>query len=310
MRRRTLQLGRTGLAVLITVTALNSSACRAPQQNHDSAHIRVVATIFPIELIVREIAGAKVEIETLLPAGASPHSFEPSPRQIRDVADADLIIRAGGTVDAWLNRILAVQENDAVVITLMDAPVSDDVHPHDDNDHDHSNDPHAWLDPILVRESFVPLLVGSLSSAAPELTAHFEQQGDSFRAGLSDLDADIRQQLAGLSNTQFVAFHGAWGRFADRYDLTEVATVQRNPGEEPGPRGLAELVQRARDANIRAILIEPQMNPRVAEVLAREFGAKTAVVDPLGTPTDPSRSTYVELMKFNALGFREALGAG
>ena len=111
------------------------------------------------------------------------------------------------------------------------------------------------------------------------------------------------------SGTRFVAFHAAWRYFAARYGLEEVGVVEEAPGEEPAPRALAALVTRAREAGVPAILVEPQLSPRVAKVLAAEFGATTVLVDPNGDPTDPERSRYAALMRWNARAFARALGA-
>ncbi|MDE0213480.1 MAG: metal ABC transporter substrate-binding protein, partial [Deltaproteobacteria bacterium] len=106
---------------------------------------------------------------------------------------------------------------------------------------------------------------------------------------------------------KYIAFHAAWAYFADRYGLEKVAVVQEFAGEEPTPKEVARLVRDARAEGVGTVLVEPQLNPRVAQTIGKEFGARTVMTDPLGDPGDAARDTYEELMQFNARAFGQAL---
>lgn len=169
-------------------------------------------------------------------------------------------------------------------------------------------DPHFWLDPIRVRDAVLPVLVQHLIEADPAGAEYYGKRAEDFRQRLTALDAEIRQQLAKADGRKFVSFHSAWAYFAERYDIEEVDAVQEFAGEEPTPAEVANLVRGARAAGVRYIMVEPQLDPRVARTIAGEFGAGTVVVDPLGDSGDPARSTYEGLMRFNARAFGQALG--
>ena len=169
-------------------------------------------------------------------------------------------------------------------------------------------DPHFWLDPIRVRDAVLPVLVQHLIEADPAGAEYYGKRAEDFRQRLTALDAEIRQQLAKADGRKFVSFHSAWAYFAERYDIEEVDAVQEFAGEEPTPAEVANLVRGARAAGVRYIMVEPQLDPRVAKTIAGEFGAGTVVVDPLGDSGDPARSTYEGLMRFNARAFGQALG--
>ncbi len=169
-------------------------------------------------------------------------------------------------------------------------------------------DPHFWLDPIRVRDAVLPVLVEHLIEADPAGGEYYRKRAEDFRQRLTALDAEIRQQLAMADGRQFVSFHRAWAYFAERYDIEEVDAVQEFAGEEPTPAEVARLVRGARAAGVRNIMVEPQLDPRVARTIAGEFGAGTVLVDPLGDSGDPARSTYEGLMRFNARAFGRALG--
>jgi ABC-type Zn uptake system ZnuABC Zn-binding protein ZnuA len=277
------------------------------------AELRVVATIEPAAMLVRELAASRASVAVLVPPGASPHSFEPQPSDLAALAGAGLLVEVGGELDAWVRALLSVASPAPPRATLLESPGLDRLpasHGHADaaDGASHRFDPHVWLDPLRVRDSVLPALAARLAAADAADAAGYAARLAEAQARCTALDAEIRSTLAGRGR-RFVAFHAAWRYFAERYALEEVGVIEEAPGEEPTPRELAGLVARARAARVPAILVEPQLSPRIAETLAAEIGAKTVVVDPNGDPTDPARDTYPELLRWNARAFATALGA-
>jgi ABC-type Zn uptake system ZnuABC Zn-binding protein ZnuA len=271
--------------------------------------LRVVATIQPIAMLVREVAAARAEVSVLVPPGASPHSFEPQPSDMAALAGAALLVEVGGDLDAWVRALAAAASPAPPRLTLLDVPELDLLPASAGHAHTASerHDPHVWLDPLRVRDALLPALAARLAALDPADRAGYESRLRDARQRMSALDAETRATLAGRGR-RFVAFHAAWRYFAQRYALEEIGVVEEAPGEEPTPRELAGLVERAREASVAAILVEPQLSPRIAEALAAELGATTVRVDPNGDPTDPERDTYPELMRWNARAFAAALG--
>ena len=283
-----------------------------------AAEISIVVTVHPLALLLNEIGGDRVAVHVLVPPGASPHSFEPKPSDLVRVARADAFLNVGGGLDDWAARLFATAHDDGqptAVSSLLGlvgreshssdrhAGRADDEHTHG---HERGDDPHIWLDPILVQAEIVPALEALLIRHDPSGEAHYRSRATRFRNDLDRLDGEIRQ-LLGSEARHYVAFHNAWRHFAARYGLEEIAVVQEMAGEEPTPRELGNLVRAARRAKLRAILVEPQLNPRLAQTLSAEFGGTTVLVDPLGDPTDSERSTYRGLLRFNARAFRLAM---
>ena len=291
---------------LVIAVCICSLALRARAE----AVVRVVATIFPIADIVRQIGDDAVEVVTLLPPGASPHTFEPTPAQMRAVAEARVFVRVGAGLDSWTEKLLAARSPALAVVTLTDGvrllsltgePAAETAAG------GHAGDPHIWLDPVLVRDQVVPAISMALTEAAPAQRNVFETGAAAFRVALTRLDADLQALLAPLPHRNFIGFHAAWRYFGERYGLHQVAVVEAFPGKEPSARDIAAVVEKGRAAHVRAILIEPQMNPRVAEQIARDCGAQTSVVDELGAPNLPGRNHYLDLMRYNSHVFAEAL---
>lgn len=273
----------------------------------------VVVTIQPIAMLVRALAGERIAVTSLVPPGASTHTFEAKPRDMAALASARLFVEVGSGVDTWAARLRKAAAHQPERLVLIELPGLDPL-PADPSEHDRDAsgaparfDPHVWLDPIRVRDVIAPALAAALARIDPDGRAHFESGLAAFQAQITDLDAEIRRILSG-HGTKFVAFHSAWRYFGARYGLEEVGVVEEAPGEEPSPREIASLVAVARAAHVPAILVEPQLSPRIAQTIAAELGAGTVTVDESGDPSDPQRATYPALMRWNARAFARALG--
>jgi zinc transport system substrate-binding protein len=262
---------------------------------------QVVATVFPLADVVRQIGGEAVDVHTLLPAGANPHTFEPTPAQLQTIASARLIVRVGAGLDDWITRLLVTANASAPVVAITDGLTllgpSDSSH----------GDPHMWLDPLLVRDAIVPALSAKLGGIDPDHATHFAAAAARFGEALTELDREIETRLRPLPQRAFIALHPAWRYFARRYGLEEVAAIEESPGKEPSAQSIARVIEQGRARHVRAVLTEPQMNDRMAQVIAREIGAKVFLVDPLGGPRTAGRDSYLALMRYNAGVFAQAL---
>ncbi|GMV04356.1 MAG: zinc ABC transporter substrate-binding protein [Gemmatimonadota bacterium] len=271
----------------------------------------MVATIFPVADLAARVAGDAVRVETLLPPRASVHTWEATPGQVRALDRAAGFISVGGGLDAWLEALVG---EDPTLRTLrltdglaLRARVEEPGHLHRDDEGAGTGDPHVWLDPILVRDGLLPRITALLGDLAPEHAREIAVRGTALADSLTALDAAIRSTLEGAPQRSFLATHEAWGYFAARYGLHSLGSLYEGPGHEPSARGLAALVDAARGAGLGAVLAEPQMAETAARALAGEVGARVVVVDPLGGPGVPGRESYLDLMRFNARGFAEAL---
>jgi ABC-type Zn uptake system ZnuABC Zn-binding protein ZnuA len=222
------------------------------------------------------------------------------------VARADWLWLVGGGLDDWAARLASQAPGLTEISRLTTLFEIASGSPADDTRL--PGDPHYWLDPIQVRDRIVPFVADRLSALHPDDAGYFAARAKSFQARLTALDREVRETLAAAPGRRYVAFHGAWRRFAARYGLEEVAVIHEFAGEEPTPKELAYLVRSARRAGVPAILVEPQLDPRIARTIGAEFGATTRLVDPLGDPDTPERSTYEALMRFNAQAFAAAMG--
>ncbi len=298
MKSRGLVVGVALLGILMQT----ASAPAAPQP------IKVAASIFPLADIVRQIGGKRVTVTTLLPAGASEHTFEPSASQIRQVADASLYVRVGAGLDGWADKLIASARQRPLTVTVtatngirLLAVAEQQLHPENGGDADHhdGDDPHVWLDPILVRDHLLPAVTDALSQLSPADASYFKTNSKNYALALTRLDQELRSSIDKLPRKGFIAMHGAWAYLAKRYGLTQVAAVEPFPGKEPSARYLVQLVSIARKQGVTTIFAEPQLPAKGAQVIAAEIGGRVLLLDPLGGEGVAGRDSYLGLMRHN-----------
>jgi zinc transport system substrate-binding protein len=293
-------------AILLLVFLAVGTGCERPRgDTPPDGSIPVAASLHPIASLVRAVGGEAVTVRTLLPPGADPHNYEATPRMAEALSGARLVVRVGGAVDDWLGG-----RGRAEHLVLADR-----IGLRGGHDHDHGGrgagegNPHIWLDPILVRDSIVPLIADALAERAPHAAANIRARAAAFADSLTALDAEIRQRLEGATVRRFVSAHPAWLYFADRYGLVEVGSIHPAPGREVGARELARLVDEVRREGGAAVIAEPQLGRAGVDALARELRVPVEVADPMGGEGLAEREDYLSLMRYNARAFARALSA-
>ncbi len=269
--------------------------------------LRVFASVLPIETFVEKIGGEHVDARAMVRPGFNPHTYDPTPQQISALANTVLYVRIGVPFeDAWMERIRSANPDmqvldarDGIALREMEAHWHEeeghdqargaDVRDDDQKDHDahadersqgHEQDPHVWTSPRLVKH-MVGVVRDKLSELDPAHAAEFARNHDAFVAELDALDRDLHALLDPLPNRRFMAFHPAWGYFADSYGLTQVP-IERE-GKEPGARSLAALIDQAKREKIQVVFVQPQFDKRSATQVAQAIGGGVVAVDPLAS---------------------------
>jgi ABC-type Zn uptake system ZnuABC Zn-binding protein ZnuA len=299
--------------VLIACVALLLGGIALGQAGPEPA--KVVVSIEPYGDLVRQLAADLASVEVIMPPGASPHTFELTPRMAAGLANADLVVLNGG-VDEWLHdMVVAVNPDVRVVEALVtleatlaarepesgpgDAPGNTSAA----HDHDGRN-PHVWLDPSLAAE--VLQEVGKvLAEVDPANRATYLERALVLGEELAALDTELALTLEPVAGAPFIPFHDAWPHFARRYGLDLVMEIEPFPGREPSPRYLAEVVSAIRRSGAPAIFNEVGLSDRPARVLAAEAGVEVHLLDPLGG----TRESYQDMMRRNVATILDALGS-
>ena len=246
-------------------------ACGLSAAARAEAPLRVAVSIPPQKWLVARVAGPAAQVSILVEPGRSPENFAPTPRQVADLQGADAYFSAGVAFElGLLPRLKAMPGN----LRLAGRRPVSERHGTDGGD----EDPHAWLDPREAA-AFADTVCRVLSELRPAEAAAFAGGRDALKAELAALDAELAAQLAGCRGREFYVFHPAYGHFAARYGLRQVAVEEH--GHEPGARHLAETIERAKAAGARTILVQPQFPQRSADAVAKAIGGRVLVADPL-----------------------------
>ena len=289
--------GRPRRAALVALVAFGAWSCAGPAKDPvERSRPSVVASIFPLGDLTTLVAGTDLTVDVLVPPRADPSTFEPSPRRLHELAGARAFILVGGGVDDWARSVL--EDIPRVVLNDGLALLEGSEDP---------ADPHIWLDPILVRDSWLPRIVAALVAALPDAREDIEGRGRVLADSLTSLDVWMSSRLAPLRGRAFVATHPAWNYLAARHGIPDLGAVYTSPGREPSPRAIADLVERARAAGVHAVFTEPQLGETGARALAGELEVPVYVLDPLGGPGLDGRENYLEMMRFNTLQMVRAL---
>jgi zinc transport system substrate-binding protein len=271
-------------AALLAALGLLVSGCASDERRDE-----VVVGVYPLQWVVQQLVADSVTVTNIVPVGAEPHDVELTPRQVAE-AQAAQVFRLDGFQPA------------------LDDLGGDDVWQADGLDPievEGTRDPHVWLDPVRMKAlaGYVEhVLVSELGYPTPEYGRGLSRVEES----LDRLDRDIRAQLTGCRTREVVTSHAAFAYFAQRYGLTQRGITGLSPESEPSPRRLAEIAAYARDHGVRTIFFESLVSPKVAQTVAREVGATTAVLDPLVSVS--GCDDYLSVMRRNAATLHRALG--
>jgi zinc transport system substrate-binding protein len=278
--------------ILMIVFSLGLSACGAqPQAPLSDDDLLVVASILPLADFARQVGGERIQVETLVPASASPHTYELTPAQLKAISRASLLVLNGVGLEYWADDIVSAANNpDLVTVNTSEGLII--IASDEDGT---GGNPHVWLSPLNAVHQ-VEMIRDALILADPTGRSEYITNAERYIGELRSLDQEIRQAVSTFSSREFIAFHAAWMYFAHDYGLKQAAVIETTPGKEPSPAEIAKIVNTSRAIGAKAIFAEPQFSSKAAEVIAEESGAQVLFLNPLGIPPE---YRYIELMCYN-----------
>lgn len=326
MKQRHL-FGILGIAAL----SLLSAAPAWAQQT--ASRPKAIATIFSYYDILRSVGGDRVDSRILIPARTSPHEFDPSVQDKIEVTRANLIIKNGLGLDDWIDKlgsqskatVITVSKNASVLKTVV-TELDEDDHDHDhDKDkkedgrkedkheghhHDHGPDasnPHIWLDPIVQMKA-TEAIRDALIKIDPAGKEIYKANADKYLADLKQLDSDFKSTIGKFKVKNFIGFHSAYDYLARRYGLKQVASLEEVPGSGVSPAQAQKIIKLIKDNKIKVIFTETAFDARSADLIIRNTGVKTAILQPIET-YDNVNDSYISLMRQNLENLKQALGS-
>lgn len=266
----------------------------------------VVASIKPVELLVRAVAGDGVNVSTLVPPGASPHSYNMKPSERRALEQADVIFWVGPEIETFLSRMLNGADFRDRTVAFMPGegvaePMEDDDHHHDHDHghgHDHSGgeDPHIWLDPVLALE-----MAKDIRDALADIDGADVEALDTnlarFERDLKSTEQAIIADLAPARDIDLFTYHDAFSRYAGHYSLKLAGVLTLNPELSPGARHIAEVQERLQNATKPCLLTEPQFDRQWWRSITQGIDVTFTTWDPLATDIPAGPDGYIQFQR-------------
>lgn len=314
----------------LTVAFASASILAACGSNTDSStsddkKTEIYTSTFATAAIAREIGGNQVNVKMIVPPGADPHSYEPTSKQLTEIAKGDLFLLTGTTLEPYSKKIqeslkgtdvrfvetskdVTLLESDATLHAHEEEGHTEDEHAHEEEEHDHGKyDPHVWLDPVNAKAMARSITV-ALSKEVPKDKATFEKNLKAFDQQADALDKEFKQAVADGSKKELLVTHAAYGYLAERYGFTQLPIAGISPSDEPSQKQLAALVKEARMHDLKYVAFEETVSPKVARVIQKEIGAKSVTIHNLESVTKSQQnSSYFKLMEENVQTLEQAL---
>jgi zinc/manganese transport system substrate-binding protein len=296
---------RTAFALTSVALVLAAAGCGDPegQDGAGGGALAAVATTAIAGDIVGNVGGNRIHVDTLVPADADPHDFEPRPSDAVALADAEVVVKSGGELDEWLDDLIDSAGGDAAELTLLDSVRAI------------GDDPHWWQDPrnaILATEA----VRDALAEADPDGRRAYERNAARYVRELRALDDDIERCLRRVPHEmrKLVTTHDALGYFADRYGLEVIGSVipSLSTQAQPSAREVDALVEQIEEEGVEAIFPEAAVSQRLERAISRESGAEVGGelwADSLGGEGSGAE-TYVDAMRANADALAEGMSGG
>ncbi len=294
------------LLLLAVVALIRWGIVSRGEMPHDEQKLQVAASFYPLYFLADEIAGDVAHVFTIIPAGAEPHEYEPSAQDIARMYESDMLIVNGAGIEPWLEDVSKNIDTERTAIIVAGEPLATERMIEEGEE---VADPHVWLDPVLVQE-MVSRIADGFVSRDPDRGALYLANAEALRAKLASLDVDYRRELSMCEQHTIVTSHAAFGYLALRYGFDQIAVTGVSPEAEPSSQELGEIVDFVKENGIKYIFFETLVSPKLAQVLAKEAGADTLVLNPLEGLTAnelTSGKNYLTEMRANLKNLKIAL---
>ncbi|MED4568392.1 metal ABC transporter substrate-binding protein [Brevibacillus agri] len=329
------------MAIVSLIAAVSIAGCGAadqtastPQTGGDaSAKPKVYTTIYPLEYVAKRIGGDHVEVTNIIPPGVEPHDYEPTAKDMVALANADIFAYNGSGLELWVDKAVGnLDKNKTVIVNASEGldllkatehehehegeAATEEGHEHEgeaateEHGHDHGEfDPHVWLDPTKLKAQ-AEKVKNTLVQKDQAHAADYEKNYAQLAADLDQLDQEFKNMVSQAAKKEFMTSHSAFSYLANRYGLEQVSISGLNPADEPSPAELKSLVEHVKEHNISYVMFETLVWPKVAEVIAKEAGVKTATLNPLEGLTEEDVKAgrdYLSIMRDNLETLKVAL---
>jgi len=294
------------IAIIIPISAVlvwnSSQSISSSVTSINEQKITVIASFYPLYEFTKQVGKEKVDVSILVPFGIEPHDWEPTVKDLQKLQQANLVVINGVGFENWIHNFESIESNAVIVDTSNGISIIEEVDDHDD--HESFGDPHIWLNPVMAQKQ-VENIALALAEIDPSNKEYYNKNAVSYIAQLDELDKKIKDELAKCSKKDFIAFHKAFTYFANQYGLNQHTILSYEPQGEPTSKTLVNIINLARELDIKIIFAEEAVDTRTSEVIANEIGGKVLVLSPV--EVGDTKLGYIEKMEQNLSNLQEAL---
>ena len=269
------------------------------QQSADKSKLQVAASFYPMAEFVQAVGGTNVQVTTMVPDGAEPHDWEPSPKDLTRLGRAQVFVY-NGMVDPWAEQALeALSERKIIPVEAG----------HDLFARAGKQDPHVWVSPKKAIIE-VQRITETLCEADAKHVDAYRANSRAYIAKLEQLDKKLAEVAQKAPKKVFVTAHAAFGHLAADYGLRQLSVAGISAEAEPTPGDLQRLIATVKREKVRYVFFETLTDPKIAKLVAQETGAQTAVLDPLEGLDEEGRKqglNYLKIMEQNIANLQKAL---
>jgi len=301
------------ISYIIIISSIILSGCTVENKSP-----QIVTTIYPFKAIIQEIVGDKIEVISILPAGADPHTYEMLPSDFKIIQQSTAFFYGAEALDGWAARINVDNKIEMLKLVPDEFLIEIKVHNHfDDHNHAHNHnlnlgadeeslgtDPHFWVDPLTVR-AMLPALLNKITQIDPENDEYYKNNTDMFSGKLLEMDSLLRIQTSEIKYRNVFTAHPFYSYFFERYNFFVAGSIEIAPGYHSTPKDIKQLMDLVKKQNVKAIFTHKQHSDKPAKVLAESTGIREYELDPIGGVK--GRMTYEEIIFYNLDIIKKAL---
>ncbi|MBI3599005.1 MAG: zinc ABC transporter substrate-binding protein [Nitrospirae bacterium] len=248
--------------------------------------IPIVVTLPVLKSLTEKVGGRHVAVSSLITGLESEHTYTPRPSDVIAIKNARMLVKIGLGLETWIDSLIknADRPNLLTITTSRDAPLI-------------KGDPHIWLDPEIAK-IITHHIVEGLSQLDPVRQEEYKNNETAFSLALDQLTAEMIEKVKGIQNPRIITHHLAWPYFAKRFGFIISGGIQTQVGSEPSAKRMVTLSQLMRREKISVILSEPQLNPKMPQILAEETGARVVILSPMPVAHTHTED-YLDFIRYN-----------
>ena len=276
--------------ILAFAACAGKTAANSSSDNTGQGKIAVVTTISTLNSFVEGVGGDRVTVQSIVPIGASPETYQPTPQDIATLSQAQLLVENGAGLETWLAKMLTnVGSSSLKTVVCADGlPVK-------------GLNPHLWMDPVLAKQYVLKIRDG-LIAVDPTHASDYTRNADTYNTRLDYLRKKIQWEIDTIPRSQryMIVFHNAWQYYNDRFGIKTLGIVEMNPGQEPNPQQIAAIIDLAKQHGVHAVFSEPEYSPKILQSIAQGAGVK--VVEDLyddSVGTNPDVANYTSMLQYD-----------